>query len=100
MGLGGSVRCNCWERGLAVPPTLVPHLRIDAEGYLAFEPPDPGDDDLDRQFYDAGRLRFHFPTHMHTGTRPRGPEQFSRITASLVALCKAAIDTGNPIRWS
>jgi len=50
MGLDAFVRCDCWEKGLQVPPALKPHVYLDDEGSLALREPAGEDARLYDQF--------------------------------------------------
>lgn len=49
---------------------------------------------------DAGQCRSSYPTAVHFEMRDRTSADFNYIVEPLRILCSAAIETGNPIRWS
>jgi len=48
---------------------------------------------------DAGQIRFEYPVHLHTESKPQAAEDLTYITDALKVICLAAVETGNPIRW-
>ncbi|MEM7799831.1 MAG: hypothetical protein AAF633_11620, partial [Chloroflexota bacterium] len=48
---------------------------------------------------DEGKVRFSYPTHMHTAEFARGPDEFLYAVEPLMRVCQASIETGNPICW-
>jgi len=48
---------------------------------------------------DKGQVRFEYPTKMVTEHRDRSPQDYVGIIEPLRTICKASIETGNPIRW-
>jgi hypothetical protein len=49
---------------------------------------------------ERGRLHFEYPVRLHVTTRQRHPLEFEHILRPLRRICEAAVETGNPIRWS
>jgi hypothetical protein len=49
---------------------------------------------------DKGRLHFEYPVRLHVTTRQKRPSEFEYILEPLRRMCEAAVETGNPIRWS
>ncbi|WP_447778683.1 hypothetical protein [Variovorax boronicumulans] len=49
---------------------------------------------------DAGQFRSSYPTAVYFERRDHTSADFNYIVEPLRVLCKAAIETGNPIRWS
>ena len=49
--------------------------------------------------YSKGQVRFEYPTKMVTEHRDRSPQDYAEIIEPLRTICKASIETGNPIRW-
>lgn len=48
---------------------------------------------------DAGQIRLEYPQAMHVEARSVASDHFAYIIEPLLAVCKAAIETGNPIVW-
>jgi len=49
---------------------------------------------------DAGQFRSSYPSAVHFERRDHASTHFNYIIEPLRILCRAAIETGNPIRWS
>jgi hypothetical protein len=54
----------------------------------------------DRMLDDKGRHRREYPCRMHATTRAQVVADFDYVVIPLQKLCKASIETGNPIRWA
>lgn len=48
---------------------------------------------------DEGRFRLHYPARIAVEERPLTPADFATITDALRLVLRAAVDTGNPVRW-
>lgn len=55
----------------------------------------------DGRFQDSkGRINFEYPAMLEVMTKQRKQSEFEYILTPLCNLCRASIETGNPIRWS
>ena len=48
---------------------------------------------------DAGKYRFEYPRELHVEIRKVRPVYFAYILESLTKVFRAAVETGNPVRW-
>lgn len=50
--------------------------------------------------FEDGRERLLYPRRLHVVKRARSPLDYAGITEALRTVCRASVETGNPIRWS
>jgi hypothetical protein len=49
---------------------------------------------------DDGRLRFRYPRHLQVERRAIAPAEFEHAVSALEEVFRAAVATGNPVRWT
>jgi hypothetical protein len=52
-----------------------------------------------RDLDDGGRWRVAYPRRLHVEQRPVTPADFAGVVGALEEVFRAAIATGNPVRW-